>query len=72
MISPQRVPCEIEVYDVRGRLVAQVFDGALEPGGTTLEWDGRGKAGRRVSSGVYILRVRSPLDEISAKITVLW
>jgi hypothetical protein len=45
------------VYDVAGRRVADLTR-TLAPGRRSLRWDGRGPAGRAVSTGVYFLRVR--------------
>ena len=52
---PGRV--EIRVYDVRGRTIAPLFEGALPGGFHTTTWDGRDRAGRRVAAGVYFLRM---------------
>ena len=69
--SPLRVMCALRVYDVRGRLVADIFEGTLEPGRTTISWDGRSKRGEHVSSGVYILKLEGSCGETTTKITVL-
>lgn len=45
------------VYDVRGRLVAQLVDRELPQGDHTIIWDGRDSAGRSLPSGVYFSRL---------------
>lgn len=50
-------PVEIGVYDLSGRRVAAVSDGAMTAGRQVAEWDGRDGSGRTVPPGVYLLRV---------------
>jgi hypothetical protein len=50
----------LEVFDVVGRRVATLVDGAVEAGYHSVVWDGRGTAGRAdLASGVYIYRLRA-------------
>jgi hypothetical protein len=44
----------LRVYDVTGRRVATVLDGALEAGTHNIAWDGRGDDGTRLRSGIYL------------------
>jgi hypothetical protein len=51
---------DLDVIDVRGRVVARVLDGELRPAGRhAVRWDGRDGAGRSVASGVYFLRLNA-------------
>ena len=45
------------VYDVLGRRVRQVWDGALGAGTHRFTWDGRDEVGKVVAAGVYIYQV---------------
>ncbi|HPF70371.1 MAG TPA: M14 family zinc carboxypeptidase [Candidatus Krumholzibacteria bacterium] len=56
---PAAGPVELNVYDVRGRLVRRLASGAFEAGGHERTWDGRDDAGQAVGSGVYFAQVRS-------------
>ena len=47
----------LTVYDVLGRRVRQVWDGALGAGSHRFVWDGRDAAGKAVAAGVYIYQV---------------
>ena len=47
------------VYDVSGRVVAELLDGTVDAGTHTLFWDGRLAAGGRASPGLYILGLES-------------
>lgn len=50
----------LAVYDVLGRRVATLHDGALSAGTHRLTWDGRGDDGRPAASGSYLLVLRTP------------
>jgi fibronectin type 3 domain-containing protein len=43
----------VRVYDVRGALVATLFDGTLSEGSHEVSWGGHGASGSRVASGTY-------------------
>ena len=58
LTPPLPVAATVNVYDVRGRLVRRMFDGALSPGLSQLAWDGRTDAGDRVSAGIYFIHYR--------------
>jgi hypothetical protein len=49
----------LRIYDVRGRLVRTLVEGALEPGAHRALWDGRSSSGRPASSGVYVVELRA-------------
>jgi flagellar hook assembly protein FlgD len=42
-----------------GRRVRTLFAGVLPAGRHEVEWDGRGKDGERVASGVYVAVIRA-------------
>lgn len=44
------------VYDVFGRRVRTLVNGALPAGSTLFMWDGCAERGNRVSSGIYFVR----------------
>lgn len=51
------VPATLSIFDVRGREVARLLDGAALPGHHELTWDGRGSDGLPVPSGFYFARL---------------
>lgn len=54
---PRRSPVRIRVFDVSGRLVRTILDGALmEAGSHEAVWDGRADGGRGVGAGLYFCR----------------
>lgn len=54
---PTAASVRLEVFNILGRRVAVLQDGALPAGSHTLVWDGRDAAGQAVSSGVYLYRL---------------
>lgn len=52
-------PVEVAVYDALGRRVRALEAGASVAGRLDLTWDGRDAQGRRVTSGVYFMRVQA-------------
>jgi|GEM_PF-3856285 len=55
------------VFDIRGRLVAEV---SLVPAGDgwSGQWSGRSRSGRRLASGIFFVRVRTADRSISRKV----
>jgi hypothetical protein len=52
--GPQQV--RIQIFDVRGRLVATPVSRVLDPGYYEFRWDGRARDGAEVSSGIYFTK----------------
>jgi hypothetical protein len=52
-------PASLDLFDLRGRLVVQLFDGILPEGRSELDWDGRDALGRPAPSGVYFARLET-------------
>lgn len=58
----------LQVYDVRGRLVAEIDGGAMAAGRGSLDWQGRDRHGRGAASGVYFARLLldgAPVGEVA-------
>jgi subtilisin family serine protease len=47
----------IDIYDIRGNLVSNVYHGRQQPGYYRVTWNGRDDSGNRVASGVYLYRI---------------
>ncbi|MBC8424758.1 T9SS type A sorting domain-containing protein [bacterium] len=54
---PESGPVDLSVYDLHGRLVRRLHQGALPAGSHTRTWNGRGDDGRRVAGGPYMVRL---------------
>ncbi|HHF57841.1 MAG TPA: T9SS type A sorting domain-containing protein [candidate division WOR-3 bacterium] len=54
---PRRTKVELSVYDIQGRRVKVLAHGVYEAGYHVVRFDGRDSRGRRLSQGVYFLRL---------------
>jgi hypothetical protein len=61
----------IEVFDIRGRRVATVFEGPAEPGANEAFWNGTNAAGEPLGSGVYFYRLTGTGIETAKKMVVV-
>jgi len=69
---PAECAVRLDVYDVSGRLVARLVDGARQGAGThDVEWNGRDVSGRAAASGIYVYRLIAGKETISRKMVLL-
>ena len=57
---PEQTAIQLQIYDLRGRLIWAWDDHAAPAGWHELYWDGSNQYGESVSAGVYLLRMRTP------------
>ena len=50
---------QINIYNIEGGFVRQLFDGRLERGYHNVEWDGKNHSGVKVSSGTYFCQLNA-------------
>jgi hypothetical protein len=67
---PSAGPVSLNVYDIRGRLVAALLREFRETGAHLSAWDGRDSRGCRVASGVYVLRLSTQTGMTARKVVV--
>ncbi|MEE8572171.1 MAG: FlgD immunoglobulin-like domain containing protein, partial [Gemmatimonadota bacterium] len=68
---PRPQDVKLTVYDISGRLVAEVDDGYREAGLQEIAWDGRDANGAVVASGIYLCRLDAGEHHATRKVTVL-
>jgi hypothetical protein len=61
----------LEVFDVAGRRVRTLSATSLAPGAHEFTWNGADDAGRRVSSGMYIARLRAGDEQASHRLMLV-
>ncbi len=61
----------LRVYDLQGRLVRTLHEGATAAGWNTWLWDGRDHAGRLQASGAYFLRAQADGQATSRKMLLV-
>ena len=69
--SPTAVRVNLDVFDVRGRLVRQLVHERLSTGQVVVQWDGRDENGQAASSGVYFYRLVAGSTTITRRMTLL-
>jgi len=62
---------KISVYNIEGRLIADLINMNQNPGSYQLKWDAFGSSGARVSSGIYFCRAVIGKDVFCSKIVVV-
>ncbi|UCH10784.1 MAG: immune inhibitor A, partial [Fidelibacterota bacterium] len=68
---PQNSWIRMSIHDIRGREIARLVDGLLQPGSYAETWDGTSQSGLPVPSGLYITRLTSPGMSRSIKMLLL-
>lgn len=61
----------VTVYDVLGREVARLFDGAVPAGEHDVEWNGRDAGGADSPSGVYFVVLGSAGERVTRRVVLL-
>jgi hypothetical protein len=61
----------LAVYSVSGRRVAVLIDSEVDPGVSSVRWDGRDSSGMDVSSGTYFARMTVGSELFERKMTLL-
>lgn len=67
----QAGPASVRVYDVHGALVRTLCDEIMGPGTHEVRWSGFDEGGRRVSSGIYFVRLVADRSSVTRKIVLL-
>ena len=61
----------LDVYDLKGRRVARLFDRFTDHPRTVVRWDGRDNSGAQVANGLYLIRLRSAQGEVTQRVTFM-
>ena len=64
--TPHKMPVEITIYDIRGRIVEKIVDTEMEPGYHMLSWNNP-----NIAAGVYFVRVEAKDIEKTEKVIKL-
>jgi predicted extracellular nuclease len=62
---------DLRVFDLRGRLVATLFDQVIDPGQRSVRWDGLDDNGQSVPTGLYLYRLVTPDANETRKMLLL-
>lgn len=64
-------PATLLIYDLEGRIVRRLFDGAGLRDGQSFEWDGRDDRGGLVGSGAYVAQITARDEKATSKLIVV-
>ena len=67
----ERQPVSVTIYDVKGRVVADLFAGVADQGRHEIEWNGMDSRGTRAAPGLYFLSIRTRAGASSRKIVLV-
>ena len=70
-VVPASQAVSVGVYDVRGRRVAELWNGTLPQGEREFQWDGRTADGALAPSGIYFYRLTSQGAIVSRKMILM-
>jgi|GEM_PF-6358232 len=62
---------ELNIYDVRGRLIRNLFKGELEAGHHHVEWNGTNNLGHNVASGIYFYQLKTEKYNVVKKMLLI-
>ncbi len=68
---PRAGTASLKVFDVRGRCVRTLVDGAVTAGENVALWDGRDDAGHVLPDGVYVYRLQTAGTTLTRKLLVV-
>jgi hypothetical protein len=66
-----RGPVSLALYDVSGRLVAELYRGNMDAGAHSVAWNGRMSSGAAAARGIYLARLKTPRESPTIKVLQL-
>jgi len=64
---PDAMPVEISIYSITGKKVSTLINQELSAGYYQVNWDGTGKSGNKVPSGIYIYTLKAGSKRLTSK-----
>jgi flagellar hook assembly protein FlgD len=68
---PAAASVAVVVYDLSGREIKRLVDGAQSAGAHSVQWDGRDAIGNRVAAGTYFYRLQAGAFSTARKLMLL-
>jgi hypothetical protein len=53
----EKGPVELSVYNILGQKISVLYSGVMQPGVSTILWNGRDQSGQKLPGGVYLARL---------------
>jgi flagellar hook assembly protein FlgD len=71
LVKHELVPTEIALYNLRGQKVRTLVDRPLAAGEHQINWNGKNEAGKLVSAGLYLAKIRNGQEIMTHKMILL-
>ncbi len=68
---PGNCSVDLQVYDLRGRMLKSLVKGQFSAGHHEIDWNGCDNTGRSLSSGTYLYRLRAGDDVVTRSVTLI-
>jgi len=68
---PARSPIRVAVFDLGGRLVAELATGRFDAGRHTVEWDGSMRSGAPAPAGLYLIRLSNGRETLVRRVALM-
>jgi len=65
---PESGTGNVKIYDIRGRMVVELYHGLFAKGRNSFVWRGQGSNGWPVASGVYYVKAESDVRSFTHKL----
>ena len=70
-VIPSEGVVTLNVFDVTGRIVAELVNESLTPSTYTVTWDGKDLTGAAVSAGMYIYTLKAEGASLTQKMVLM-
>ncbi len=61
----------LSIYNIKGQLINELAEDMYSQGTHTIEWDGAEERGKRVTSGIYFIRLKTSDSEVVRKVALI-
>ena len=68
---PEPAHATVSVYDVTGRIVAELLNDHIDTGRHSVNWNGRNQSGKEVPSGIYIYTLSAGNQNLARKMVLI-
>ncbi len=62
---------QVNIYDITGKLIRQLFNGNENPGEKTLSWDGNLDNGMQAKAGIYLIKIETGDQTLVSKVSLV-
>ena len=70
-IKGTKNPVRLEIYNILGQKIAELYNGSLNPGLHHFKWNGLNNAGQHVGSGIYIYQLTGESIRLSKRMLLI-